>query len=131
MKILTRFLVLFLLAACSLLAADITDHVGAGQTVTLTAAADGNPAPTFEWFRDAVKVADGPSLVIQSFAAANVGAYTVKASNVVGSATSDKYTLTLGTAPTKPTISITVSVTVTSTNITTAQPPTPAAARKQ
>lgn len=107
-------LVLIMIAiSVPVFAQDKTDTIPAGQKVTFTAEADGYPAPTFEWFKDGAKIGEGPTLTIDTFANANVGAYTVKATNSSGSATSDKYVLGLGVPPSKPTIKIVVEINVT------------------
>ena len=105
-------------------AADQTEVLPAGTKLSLVATSDGNPAPTFEWFKDGNKIAEGATLVIEALSQAEVGAYTVKATNVAGSSTSDRYILQVGTAPTKPTIRIIVEVNVTVTNAS-ATPPKP------
>lgn len=118
----TLVLLLALFLAPMLAAQDQTEALPAGTKLSLVATADGNPAPTFEWFKDGVKVGDGPTFVVEALAQANAGAYTVKATNTVGSSTSDRYVLQIGTAPSKPTIKVVVEVSVTVTTQTT--PPT-------
>lgn len=96
---------------------DQTGAAPAGANVTFVVTSDGNPAPTFEWSKDGVAIpgATTATYVIPSFASDQAGAYTVKATNSLGSATSGKYTLILGTAPTTPEIKVSVQVTVTVT----------------
>lgn len=79
-----------------------------GSVVTFSATADGTPAPTFQWYKDgtAIEGATSATLTIQSFQEANVGRYTVEASNQLGKALSDGYTLTFGVPPTKPVIKV-------------------------
>lgn len=130
MKITNRILALITLATVIAFtprpasAADQTEFIPAGTKLSLVATSDGNPPPTFEWFKDGNKVADGATLVIEALSPAEVGAYTVKATNVAGSSTSDRYILQIGTPPTKPTIRIILEVNVTVSNAT-ATPPKP------
>ncbi len=114
-----RFLLLLALMAVSFVrAADITEALAPGVNLVLAAEADGAPAPTFEWFRGDVKVGEGTTLNLGPMDASKAGAYTVKATNNLGSATSDKFILVLAYPPTKPTIKIVVSVSVTVTSDT-------------
>ncbi|MBC7365523.1 MAG: immunoglobulin domain-containing protein [Undibacterium sp.] len=71
--------------------------VTAGATVTFTIAADGSPAPTFQWFKNGSTVvgATNSALVISGATAADVGSYTVVVTNSLGSATSNPATLTV------------------------------------
>lgn len=71
--------------------------VSAGATVTFTAAATGDPAPAFQWFKDGAEIAGATSasLTLTNVAAANAGSYTVVATNSAGSATSAAATLTV------------------------------------
>lgn len=72
-----------------------------GGTVTLTAAATGNPAPSFQWQKNGSNIAggNGTSLVILSAQTTDSGSYTVVVSNSVGSATSSAATVTVSTLP--------------------------------
>lgn len=108
-------------------AADVTEALAPGVNVVLTAEADGAPAPTFEWFRNDVKIGEGTTLNLGPMDATKAGAYTVKATNNLGSASSDKFILVLAYPPTKPTIKIVVSVSVTVTSDSTSTTPTPGA----
>jgi hypothetical protein len=111
---LIRLLAFVLFAAAGrLAAADVTDTVAAGTPITFGVVATGEPAPTFEWFRNGEKVAEGPTLELGPITADKAGTYTVKATNSLGSAVSDKYTLVIGSPPSKPIIKIIVTVTVT------------------
>lgn len=72
----------------------ITQHpagrtVCVGDSLTLTAAADGLPAPTLQWFRGGTPVGSGPSFHIAAAALGDAGSYTVTATNHCGSATSN------------------------------------------
>lgn len=123
-----RFLVALALVAVSFVrAADVTEALAPGVNVILEASADGKPDPTFEWFRNDVKIGEGGTLNLGPMDATKAGAYTVKATNNLGSATSDKCILVLAYPPTKPTIKIavSVSVTVTSEASTTTTPGSP------
>lgn len=84
-----------------------TENVQPGGSVSFAASADGNPAPSFEWFKDGIKIADGQTFAIQNVAPSHAGSYTVKASNVAGSAVSDPFVLTVYLPPSKSTIKVT------------------------
>jgi hypothetical protein len=62
----------------------------AGQTLQLTAAANGSPPPELQWFfnGEALSWATNESLVIENIATNQAGKYSAVASNVAGSATS-------------------------------------------
>lgn len=111
-----RFLLcLLLLIVANVHAQDVTESLAPGVNVVFEVAADGSPAPTFEWFRNGTKIGEGARLEVGPFDATKAGTYTVKASNPAGSATSDKYTLLLATPPSKPTIKLVLTVTATAT----------------
>ena len=83
-------------------------NVTTGSTVTLTASVIGYPTPTFQWRKDGVDLTDGGNisgtnsaiLTIANFQAANVGLYTLVATNGLGSTVSSPVLLALpGTAP--------------------------------
>lgn len=82
--------------------------VVAGAAVTFTAAANGNPAPTYQWKKGGVNIpgATGGSYTIASVVSGDAGNYTVVATNSAGSATSNAATLTVISAPTNAIISI-------------------------
>lgn len=88
-------------------AVDTTEGLPPGTALTLEASSDGTPVPTFEWFKDGAKIADGKTLIIASIAAVNAGRYTVRATNEAGSANSEGYVLQVYVAPSPPTIKIT------------------------
>jgi probable HAF family extracellular repeat protein len=94
-----------------------------GALVTFTAAASGNPSPTFQWQRDGVNIAGATnaSLTLSNVTSSDAGSYVVIATNSVGFAMSSSATLTVSAAPvtpTPPTTPTTPTVPVT--------PPTPA-----
>jgi hypothetical protein len=64
--------------------------VVAGSTVTLTVAATGEPAPTYQWRKDgtAITGATGSSYVLTGVTTAQAGTYSVVAKNSYGSVTS-------------------------------------------
>ena len=72
-----------------------------GRTVRLEAGATGAPTPTFEWFKDGVKVAGaiGRTLVLSNLKPENTGTYTVVATNPFGSVTSDAAAVVIGRIP--------------------------------
>jgi plastocyanin len=74
--------------------------VAVGSAVTFTAAASGNPTPTYQWQKDgaAIAGATNSSYSIASAAAGDAGSYTVVATNSVGTATSNTATLSLTAA---------------------------------
>mgnify|MGYP001605046112 CR=1 FL=1 len=90
-----RLTLLLALTTSHIWGADTSETIGVGKKVTFTVTADGHPAPAFEWFKNDVKVSDGPQFVLPSLTAADSGAYHVKATNEVGSASSDKFILTV------------------------------------
>lgn len=63
----------------------------ANTSVTFTAAASGVPSPTYQWFRNgtAVAGATGTSLTLPSVTTNDSGTYTVVATNLAGSVTSN------------------------------------------
>ncbi|MBX3737831.1 MAG: immunoglobulin domain-containing protein [Candidatus Didemnitutus sp.] len=80
--------------------------VTAGAAVTFTAAASGNPTPTFQWRKDGNNLAGATNatFTIASAAAGDAGGYTVVATNSAGSATSNSATLTVNAANAAPVI---------------------------
>jgi hypothetical protein len=69
--------------------------VTAGANVTLTAAASGSPAPTYQWKKSGTDIAGatGATLAIASATAYDAGTYTVVATNSAGNVTSNAATL--------------------------------------
>ncbi|MEY2880221.1 MAG: hypothetical protein RLZZ15_2601, partial [Verrucomicrobiota bacterium] len=69
----------------------------AGTSVTLTAAAAGNPPPTYQWFRDGVALpgATGATLTLAAPVTADAGTYRVVATNGAGFLASADITLTV------------------------------------
>ncbi len=63
----------------------VSQTVGLGTSVTLSAEASGNPAPTYAWTKNGVPLVGqtGPTLVIDSVTFADAGRYVVTASNSV------------------------------------------------
>jgi len=78
----------------------------AGTSITLTVAAAGNPAPTYQWFFNgqAIAGATNASYSIASAQVSNSGSYTVVATNSAGSATSSAAMLTVTAPSGNPTI---------------------------
>jgi len=85
--------------------------IASGSTVTLSATATGNPAPTYQWRygNSAVAGATGPRLLISGITAAQGGSYTCVATNSAGSTTSSPAIITV-TATTSPGRLINLSV---------------------
>jgi hypothetical protein len=69
--------------------------VTAGTSVTLTAAASGSPAPTYQWKKGGTDIAGatGATLAFNSATAYDAGTYTVVATNSAGSVTSNAASL--------------------------------------
>ncbi|MCW1887639.1 immunoglobulin domain-containing protein [Luteolibacter flavescens] len=72
-----------------------------GGTVTLTAAANGHPAPTYQWYRGATLLTGqtGTSLTLNNVQAGDAGAYHAVATNSQGTATSSNATVVVQTTP--------------------------------
>ena len=72
-----------------------------GSTAQFTVAAISTPAPTYQWFfgSTALSGATGTSLGLVNVRGADAGDYTVIVTNSLGSVTSNKATLTVGSAP--------------------------------
>lgn len=79
----------------------VSRTVATGGSVTFTAAASGTPAPTFQWRRNGVNIpgATTAAFTLNSVTTGNAGTYTVVATNLVGSATSNGAVLTVTSAP--------------------------------
>jgi hypothetical protein len=75
--------------------------VAVGQVVTLTAAATGTPAPTFQWRKGGVAIpgATGATLTLPAAKPEDAGAYSVVASNAAGSVTSGSAQVTVNVPP--------------------------------
>ncbi|HEY3270084.1 MAG TPA: immunoglobulin domain-containing protein [Geothrix sp.] len=89
----------------------ISQTVGQGTTVTFSVAANGNPAPTYQWQKGGVNIASATSssYTIPAVASTDAGTYTVVVTNSQGSVTSTAATLTV-------TLNYSVSGRVTLTN---------------
>jgi hypothetical protein len=76
-------------------------RVAIGDIVALSAKASGEPAPSLQWRKDGVPVAGATDsrLTVASATPADAGAYDVVASNLLGSATSDRAVVTVGKRP--------------------------------
>ena len=108
--------------------------VTAGASVTLTAVASGDPAPTYQWKKGGIAIggATGSSYPLASTVVGDTGNYTVVATNTAGTVTSNAAALTVNAGNTAPAITLqpvnhtvtaggTTSFTVTASGI-----PTPA-----
>lgn len=71
--------------------------VNAGETVSFSTTVEGNPTPSFQWFRDNAPVAGAtfPQLTLSQVQTAHAGNYTLVATNAQGSATSRLARLTV------------------------------------
>jgi subtilisin family serine protease len=78
----------------------------AGQAVTLSVTATGNPVPSFQWRKNGVIVPGETraTLVIASAQTADSGTYSVVVSNSVGTVTSSGATLTVSAASIPPSV---------------------------
>lgn len=78
-------------------------NVLGGTPVTMSISASGNPAPTYQWYRNdaAIDGATGSSLTLNSPSAADAGTYKVIVSNSAGSVTSSSFTLTVTPSTTR------------------------------
>ena len=102
-----------------------------GTSITLKASSDGNPAPTFQWKKDGVAINGATTDTLNLTTGETViGAYTVTATNVVGSATSPAYVLSLQSAPSNVTITVTVNVSVTTPPVAPSSRTMPASSKK-
>ncbi len=72
-----------------------------GTSVTFSAVASGNPAPTYQWQKNSANIigATSSSYTITNAATGDAGVYTVIATNVAGTATSNSATLTVNVVP--------------------------------
>ena len=79
----------------------LSQTVTAGNSVTFTAAASGNPTPTYQWKKGGVIIsgATGATYTIASTGPGDAGSYTVVATNGSGTVTSNAATLTVNPAP--------------------------------
>ncbi|WP_018342822.1 PQQ-dependent sugar dehydrogenase [Cytophaga aurantiaca] len=72
--------------------------VSAGQSVTFTVVASGNPAPTYQWLRDGVSISGATSAsytIASTVLADNNAKFSVRLQNTVGTVTSNQATLTV------------------------------------
>ncbi|MEJ1972627.1 MAG: immunoglobulin domain-containing protein [Lacunisphaera sp.] len=77
----------------------------ASSTVTLSVAASGTPAPTYQWYRDGVSLpgSTDSTLKIASLGGGSTGSYTVNVTNPAGSVLSAAAVVTLASPPPPPT----------------------------
>ncbi len=77
-----------------------------GGSTTLTVGYSGSPTPTFQWLKDGVAISGATSatLTLSNITFADAGAYSVKLTNSLGSATSPAGTVTVAQAPVAPAI---------------------------
>jgi hypothetical protein len=74
--------------------------VTAGGSASFSVTASGKPSPTYQWYLNgsAISGATSASLAISNAQSANAGNYTVIATNIIGSATSNSVSLTVNPA---------------------------------
>ncbi len=84
--------------------------VAAGGSASFSAAANGTPAPTYQWQKNSVAIAGatGSTYSIATSVAADAGSYTVVATNSAGSVTSNIALLNVIVAPFNAVITFTV-----------------------
>lgn len=73
----------------------VSQNTYEGGSVTLTAAASGDPAPTLEWYFGANLVGTGNSLTINNIAASQAGEYRCVAKNTTGSVNCNPVTISV------------------------------------
>jgi large repetitive protein len=73
----------------------IAQSVASGGSVTFSAAASGNPMPSYQWFQNgnAIQGASGPTLLIVGAGSSSGGSYNCVATNASGSAQSNQVAL--------------------------------------
>ncbi len=78
----------------------LAQTVAGGQSVVLTVAVPGTPAPTLQWRKDGVDIpgATGATLTVASAVASDAGIYSVAATNVLGTVGSNPAMLTVNTS---------------------------------
>ena len=84
----------------------VSQTIASGQNVIFTAAASGNPAPTFKWQKDAVDISNSvrvsgattSTLTITGALSTDAGSYRAVATNASGAVTSTAATLTVSKA---------------------------------
>jgi len=92
------------LTAPSITTQPLSQTVTAGNSVTFTAAASGNPTPTYQWQKSGANISGATSATysIASTVVGDAGNYAVVATNSNGSATSTTAALTVSAALTAP-----------------------------
>lgn len=88
----------------------VSQILNAGGAVTFSAAASGTPVPTYQWQKGGVDIpgATTASYTIAGVVPGDEGSYTVAATNLLGTVTSNSATLTVIVAPSNATIAIAV-----------------------
>jgi beta-xylosidase/sugar lactone lactonase YvrE len=83
----------------AILTQPVSHTVLAGMNVTFSILASGDPAPTYQWQKDGVNIADAiaSSYTVPTVTAGNAGSYTVVITNAAGSVVSNTATLTVQT----------------------------------
>jgi hypothetical protein len=74
-----------------------TSAIYTGDTFTITTEAAGNPAPTYQWYRDAVAISGATqgSYTVSDASVSDNGAYICRVSNKVGTVTSSSLRVTV------------------------------------
>ncbi len=88
-------------AAPTITSSPIGRTANAGEVVMFIVSVGGNPAPALQWMKNGNPIAGATSsvLVLYGVSASDAGLYSVVATNVFGSATSDAATLVVNVAP--------------------------------
>jgi Concanavalin A-like lectin/glucanases superfamily/Immunoglobulin domain len=100
------------IVAPTIITQPVSQVATAGTTVTLSATANGNPAPVFQWLRNGIVIpgATTSSLIISSAASLDAGLYYVIATNSAGSVTSS--TANLAVHPSNALVNLSVRTTL-------------------
>ncbi|XP_039656723.1 uncharacterized protein LOC120559226 [Perca fluviatilis] len=83
-----------------------------GSSVNLTCSSDANPAATYTWFKENVKLrppTEGQQLVLTSIQSSDSGQYTCRARNSLGSNTSKPISIEVKYGPNLPSVSVSPS----------------------
>jgi hypothetical protein len=110
----TLIALISLLFCASVFAQEKVYQGAAGQTVTMTASADGTAPFTYQWYKDGTAITGTGATQVFPLSAATAGAYTVKITNPAGSATSAPAKIVLIIPPSNVRLDATINVTVTS-----------------
>ncbi|OAM89019.1 hypothetical protein AW736_15080 [Termitidicoccus mucosus] len=88
----------------SILTPPASQSVPLGSTATLTAAATGAPAPTYQWYKDGIVIpgATSATLIIENVQLSDVADYSVMATNPMGTRTASAFLSVSDASPNQP-----------------------------